>query len=183
MAFLPVIGGLFGGGSSFLGTALSAGSAIVGGLSAAAASRYQAAVADTNAKIATENAKRAEVAAQKEAFQQDELTLAFLGEQQAIQSASGLSGRSQLLTRKRAAQLGRQDTLNIRDAGRFETQNYLQQAEGERASAGMHRSAASNSLLQGFMGGVSSFIDGRTTTRTVNRIQPRDPWRGLRSVR
>lgn len=189
MAFVPALlgslGSAIGGAAGSVGTLLGAGSSILGGISGMQASRYQAAVADANAKVAEANAQRATQQSQAAAQQQDDATAALLGEQMAAQSASGLSlgGRSQIMTRKRAKQLGRQDTLNIREQGDYEVQGFRQESANQTASAGMARASGMSSLIGGFLGGASSLIGGATTVKSPNRITGRrDPWNGYRSA-
>lgn len=160
-------------------TVVSAGGAIAGGIAQANAANYQAHVADINKQIALENANRAILRSQEEARQQDEQTRALLGAQEAEQSASGLKlgGRSFALTRKAAAELGRQDTLNVRQAGELESYKFKTDVVNAQASSDLYHMQASNALLQGFLDAGSSIIGGARssglfTTRTAKASYP-----------
>lgn len=176
MAFIPAaigaigsaisgaVGSIFSGG---LGSVLGAAGSIVSGVAGMAAANYQAKVARMNAEISRDNAQRSIQEAQLRQIEQDNQTRALMGEQLAAQSASGLSlgGRSQMLTRKSAAQLGRKDALNVRYQGEVESTNYENQARGHEASAQMYKSQGINSLIGGFFDAGSSIIGGAKPSR------------------
>ena len=119
MAFLAAIPAALGSLSGGLGTILSVGGAIVGAAGQAAAARQQARIADANAKIAFENAQRATSASQEQVQDADREMAAFIGQQEAQQSASGLSvnSRSSVLTRRSAQRVGRIDSSRITEQG------------------------------------------------------------------
>lgn len=176
-------GGLASLASGGLGTALSAGSAILGTVSAIGASNYQAQVAQNNAKLAEQNAALASDQTQQEQVESDRQTAALIGEQEAIQGASGLRGASQIRTRRSANRLGRQDALNIREAGSRQIQSFLQDAENFRGEARSAKANARASLVSGFFDVGSSLIGGASTTRARSRITgERDPWVTRRGV-
>lgn len=187
LAALPVIGSLIGGAGaatagaaatgaaaaagigSGLTTALTIGSTalgVVGSLASASAQQsaanYQARIGMMNAQIAEDNARRATDRSQYEAMEQDTLTMAQLGEQVAAQSASGLSlgGRSQMLTRKSAIELGRKDALKVREAGQREAENFRIQAANETANASANKAKGSNAMLAGYLNAGTSLISG-----------------------
>jgi hypothetical protein len=186
MSFLAPILPILGGGSllSTVGTVAAIGGTILSGVSAYGAARHQQKVGEMNAKVAEENATRTRERAALEAQEQDTQTLALLGAQEAAQSASGLSlgGRSQILTRKAARELGRKDALNIRQAGEIEAYNYQVDAANQRSSAQFAGSQGTGSLLGSFLGAGQSLIGGARSTRMSNRF---DPWvtRGGTSLR
>ena len=155
LPFLPTIATVVGTGVAVVG-------AIQAGNAAAEAHRYQAMVADRQREVMLTNAERALQRSQAEAQQQDQTTRALLGEQLAAQSASGLKigGRSQMLTRKSARELGRLDALNIRNAGQIEAYNYKVAAEDSSNAALFERSSASNSQLSGWLNAGSALIGG-----------------------
>src|SRR5688500_9818971 len=130
MAFLAAIpaavGSLFSGGGLSIGSALGVAGSVISGIAAYQAGSCQNKVTKQNEQNAEDNAKRATESSQVEAQQHDALTAAAIGEQEAIQGASGLSltGRSQILTRKAAARLGRLDTLNVIQGGQVEAYGY-----------------------------------------------------------
>lgn len=150
----------------------SAGAAILGGIQAYQMGRYQQQLAEQNAQIAEDNARRAIQRAQVEQYDQDMVTLAFLGEQEAIQAASGLGGRSQFLVRKASAELGRRDALNVRQAGEIEAYNYLTQAVSQRAEGEMAAQSGRYGLLSGFVRAVPSLVGQSRAVRSPRRFDP-----------
>lgn len=191
MAFLAPIAGAVGGGglsgaASLIGTLFS----VAGGLMEASAARkaadYQAKVAENNAKIATENANRASQTAQEQQIQSDNEIAAFIGQQEAVQSASGLSttGRSQLLTRKSAARLGRQDAANIIARGNQETRNFHQQSADFLNEANQARASGRAAATRGVLGAASGLVslvgNASPTKNAMYKRYGRDPWAGMR---
>lgn len=165
MAFLAAAAPLIGTIGTLIGGGLSAYGMIQSGNAQAQAASYQAQVADHNAKIADDNARRAIERSQIAQQNQDQLTRAQLGTQEALQGASGLSmgGGSQILTRKSAAQLGRLDALNVRQEGEIERYNFQTQAENQRSEAGLSRMRGENAKTAGYLGAFSSLIGTATT--------------------
>lgn len=147
---------------TIIGTAVSGATALFQGIQGMNQARYQAKVAEMNQEIAQENARRAQDRAQLEAQEQDVLSLAMLGEQEAVMGASGLSGRSFQLVRKAGRELARRDALNIRHAGELEAHGFNTQAMNFEAEAGAQRSQATASLVGGVLGAGSSLIGGAT---------------------
>lgn len=149
---------------SLIGTGLSAYSAIKGGQDDAAAANYQAEIAKRNAAIARDNASRAEVTGQVEQLNQDRSAADLEGQQFAAQSASGLSvfGKSQILTRRSAEVLARQDALNIRQGADITAHNYLQQADDQDSAAAFAKTTANSAMISGFINAGSSLIGGLT---------------------
>lgn len=190
MAFLAPIGAAIGGAFSQIGigTALSAGASVLGTISAVGASNYQAKVAANNAMIAEQNAEQASDRSQNEQLEADRETAALIGQQEAIQGASGLTGASQLRTRRSAQRLGRQDAENIRLGGDREIQNFRQQAENFRAEGRAAKTQGRGAILGGIFDVGSSLIGGAKGSRNANRITSGgayDPWtlRNGRSLR
>lgn len=159
-------------GLAAVGIALTAGAAVLGGIQQYNMAKFQEELANRNAQIAQDNAARAIQRSQVEQQDQDMITLAFLGEQEAIQAASGLGGRSQALARKSAAELGRRDALNVRQAGEIEAYNFQTQAMNFQAEASQARSAAGFGLLSGFMGAAQSLVGRSTSVRDPGRFSP-----------
>lgn len=172
-----------------LGTAFSVAGSLVSGFSAMSAANYQAKVAAMNAQIAEDNAKRAVTRSAVEAQDQDALTRAMLGEQEAIQSASGVSlaSRSSVLTRKAAAELGRRDALNVRQAGELEAYGYRTDAMNMRAQGALAKMEGRNALLGSFLGAGASLVGGANGVASPRRYGGTtwDPWttRGGTSLR
>lgn len=160
-----------------IATTLAVGSAVVEGISGFQAGRYRAAVAGANQKTAEENARRAIDRAQVEQQEQDVLTLATLGEQEAVQSASGLSlgSKSFMLTRKRAKNLGRLDALNVRQAGEVEAYNYRTEAMNFAAENQAARSDAAGALVGGLFKAGGSLIGGSARVRDPSRFTAAEP--------
>lgn len=177
MAFLAAIPSAIGSflGNIGLGTALQVGGAVVSGITAVQAGNYQAAVARNNAIVAEENAARASEAAQRNQQQSDLELAAFVGQQEALQSASGLNsqGRSQVLTRRRTRNIGRQDALNIIEGGQAEVRNFQQQAANFRGEAREARRSGWMNALSAGIGGMQSLVGGSSPTRsgTANRFR------------
>lgn len=144
--------------ASVVGSLASAGGAIMGGVAANNAAKYQQQVADMNAKIARDNATRAIERSQIEQQDQDMMTRAELGTQEALQAASGLSidGGSQMLTRKSAAQLGRRDALNTRYAGEMEKYGYLTQAANQEAEGRLAAAKGKSALIGSYFSAAGS---------------------------
>lgn len=175
MAFLAGIPAALGSllGNMTLGGALQAGGALLGGVSSLAASNYQAQVARQNAEIAEQNAQRASQQSQQEAERADLELAALAGQQEAIQGASGLSGRSQVLTRRSTARLGRLDAQRIRIAGTAESRNYMQQAADYRSEASQARRAGYMGFAQGVIGAGASLAGGAqpSSSATAQRLR------------
>lgn len=170
---------------SGIGTAVSVVGSVLGGVAANQAGQYQAAVAENNAAIAEQNMESASTAAQQQQLQSDNEIAAFIGSQEAQQSASGLSttGRSQLLTRRSAARIGRLDAQNIRRQGEAEARNFAQQAADFRGEAGQAKRAGQFGLVKGILGAGSSLIGAASPTRSPlgnSFRRNNDPWYGLR---
>lgn len=136
----------------------AAGGALVTGVASSNAAKYQNQVAQMNAQIAKDNAARALERSQIEQQDQDMLTRAQLATQEALQGASGLSleGGSQMLTRKSAAQLGRRDALNIRQAGEMEAYGYKTQAANMEAEGRLAQAKGQSALLGSYFSAAGS---------------------------
>jgi len=152
------------------GTGLSAFGAIQSGMANSQAAKYQSQVATVNSMIANDNARRATERSQEAQLEQDTLTMGQLGEQEAAQSATGLGGRSQMLTRKAAITLGRQDALKTIASGEMDAYNFKNQANAFTAEAGAYSAKASNSMLGGFLSAGSSLISGASSINNPNRF-------------
>lgn len=155
MAVSPALLTLISVGVGLAGTAVSTFSQI-------SAANYQAQIAERNKEIMLENAKRAITASQQAQVEQDRKSAFLLGQQEAAQSASGLSlgGRSQMLTRKAARELARMDALNVRQAGEIEAYNFRVMAEDAASKAQFLKNSTGSLLLEGFLGGGATIIGG-----------------------
>lgn len=168
-------------------TVISGTSAVMAGMSQSAAEerraveeQERASIAERNQQIAETNAVRATERAQVQAQDQDMLTLAMIGTQEAQQGASGLTGRTQGRVRSTARRLGRQDALNIRQEGDVQAFNFRVQAENEAASARVaqrrssaHEDRAESSLLSGFLNAGQSLVGGATSIAKRRMGTPR----------
>ena len=179
--------------ASVAGTGVGIMSAQAQGANAASMAAYQAQVsrnaanvADANSKQAAADALRAEVdagrvseAGQRSVLQQDQNARQIIGQQEAQQAASGLTGRSQASARDTLRRLAGQDRENIRagaDADlaganqrvvdlRTEAVDFENRAIGARndatasiASGNFAKSQASANSVAVGLGGVSSLI-------------------------
>jgi hypothetical protein len=150
----------------------------VSGFAALAAGNYQNKVAQMNASIAEDNAKRSIERAQIEQQDQDMITLGMLGEQESVQAASGISlnSKSSIRTRKAARELGRRDALNIRQGGELEAYGYKTEAVNQRAQGQLAKSAGVSNMLGSFLGAAGSLVGGSTSVANPARYT-NDPWR------
>lgn len=183
MGFLAPVLGAFGVGGAAggvgIGTALQVGGSLLGIASAVGAANYQAQVAKNNAQIAEQNAQLSSTQAQEQQQQNDQQVAALVGEQEAIQGASGLTGASQLRTRRSTQRLGRIDSFNIRAQGDQNIRNARQQAENFRGEAAVAKSNGLASIFSGGLDIASSLVGGSVSTRGANRISGNntyDPW-------
>jgi hypothetical protein len=156
----------------------------IGGSLISAGAQFQAAkdaeaAAKENAKRMEENAQRALDRAQDEIRDQDMQTAEILGQQIAVQSASGLrlDGRSFILTRRAARELGRRDAAHVREAAELEAFAYRTQSAGALDQARTARNTATSSLLAGFVNVGTSLVSGAQNyiKPQVNRGQITSP--------
>lgn len=184
MSFIPAAIAAVGKAVSSigLGTTASVAGTGIGALTAYQQGRYQSAIAEANQKVANQNAGIALERSSQEAQDQDALTLAAIGEQLAVQSASGLStsSRSSMMTRKSTRQLGRKDSLNVAHAGRLQANQYLTQGQNFGMQAEAANLQAQGSLLEGMMT-AGSLIGDASSVRNKNRFNPR-PYSAPRSL-
>ena len=198
MAFIPALAAGIGSAFGGAGGLLSAAGTIVSGISALAAGNYQKQVADMNARIAKDNAARALERGQIVQQETDNRTKAFLGQQEAVQSASGISltSRSAIATRRTARELGRLDALNVRQAADVESYNYQVDAVNQKAQGQMAQQAGVGTLIGSFFKAGGSLVGGSSSTSnpqaitgggtytplTQRKSSSSDPWAGMRTV-
>lgn len=168
-------------GLSGISAAIGAAGSLVSGFAALSAGNYQNKVAQMNAKIAEDNAQRAMARSQVEGQDQDALTSAMLGEQEAIQASSGVSltSKSSMLTRRAARVLGRRDTLNVRQAGELEAYGYKTDAVNQRAQGQLAKMSGQSNMLGGFLGATGSLVGSAQSVRSPSRYTStvaNDPW-------
>lgn len=167
------------------GIGLNVFGALQQGQSQKAAYDYQAQVAKRNAEVNELNARTALDRGRQAQLQVEEQNRALYGAQVAAQSASGLriGGRSQILTRKSARELGRRDALNAQYAGEVEAYNYRVAASDAASSAQFLTASGQSSQLASFLnagraviGGLSSSafaVPGTPNLSVGDRYQPR----------
>lgn len=150
------------------------------GIMAIAQGNYAKAVADMNAQIAETNAKRETERANIEAQESDMQTLGLLGQQEAAQSASGisLSSRSQVLTRRAARELGRLDALRIVNQGQQNAYNFRVDAANMRAQGAADRASGIASGIGSFLSAGGSLLGSSKSVANAGRYTSAnyDPW-------
>jgi len=158
MAFaapLLALGGTAGaaGGGLSLGTILSGIGGIVGTIGQISAGNARARMAEENARRADVSAQRTSDQYQEEQRQKDADQAAMLGELEAGQASSGLSTLSGSFgaVRSRARQLGRVDAQTLRERGAVDIVNIQNQAADFRSEA----KDAKRGNLFAFLGGAT----------------------------
>lgn len=147
-----------------LSTALSVGSAVVGTIGAINQANFQSQVANNNAAIAEDNARRAVFESQVEAQETDFAARDELGQLLAQQGASGLSlgSGSFALRRKGQEELAAKDRGFIRNQGEVQATRFRQQANDQRAEAAQAKAAGRNALISGAFEVGTSLVSGAT---------------------
>jgi hypothetical protein len=135
---------------------------LIGAASEAESARQAREVAERNKVIAEENAQRVLIAAQDEQYDSDMEAANLIGEQEAIQAASGLNlnSGSFINTRAAARELARIDALNIHEAAKIRAMAYRTEGDAYAADAVAAQRAEGNALLTGFLGAGTSLISG-----------------------
>ncbi len=171
MAFVAALAPIL----SVVGSLAGAAGTIVSGIAAKNAADYQNQVAQMNAQIARQNADRAIERSQIEQQDNDMLVRSQIGTQEALQGASGVSitGGSQMLTRKAAAQLGRRDSLNIRQAGEIEAYNYKTQAVNQEAEGRLAKAKGQSALMGSYLSAGGSLLSSASTVLNPERFGAR----------
>lgn len=188
MAALPALFSAAAGSMGGIGTALSVGGSLLGGVQAMAQGNYAADVANQNAKIADENAQKAAEASQKNALESDMQTAGMMGEQLAAQSASGISvgSRTSVSVRKAASNIGRARAAEIRNRGRDEVIAYNQQSADFKGEAANAKASGKWGMVGGILGAAQSLAGSSSTGGALaskfrnNSSYGNDPWAGLR---
>lgn len=142
------------------------GLGVAGSLISSASEQEAARRAEENAlrnkEIAKENAIRTLLVSQEEQFDVDMENAQLLGEQEAVQAASGLvlESPSFMQTRRNARELARIDALNVREAGNIRAAAYMNEGDAYAADAAASRLAQGNAATMGFLGAANSIIGG-----------------------
>lgn len=134
----------------------------VGALQTAATQRYQAKVADQNARMEDEAARTAIENTKTEAQAQQRRIAATEGQQQATLAANGIATNfgSAAQVKNDTAMLGREDVQRIYDQGYQQTRNYDINAANDRAQASADRQAATGTLIKGAFDFGSTVLGG-----------------------
>ena len=153
---------------------ISAIGSIASGALGFASAMYQQEVADMNASIAEDNARRAIERGQIAQQEQDDQTRALLGSQEASQGASGLSLNSPTAqrTRSTARMLGRKDALNVRQDAEIQAYNYKVEAANQSAAGKMAMLTGVGNLLTGFVQAGGSLVSNAAPTASYMYNRP-----------
>lgn len=160
MAFLPVAAAVLG-----------AAGTLFSGVSAYQQGRYQSQVAKNNAKIAEQNAARANTAAQIEQQRSDREYGAQEAQALAAQSASGLDvlGRSQFLSRENIHRVRGEAAKDIRLEGDANVRSLLQDAANFRGEASAAKLEGTSKLIGSAFSAGSSLLGSARSTKKVTR--------------
>lgn len=158
MAFLPAIAMA----ASVIGTGLSAVGQLSQGAAQSASANYQAQVARVNQQIQEQNAAYERQKGDVEAQSQDMKNKAQMGALSAAQGASGfdMNSGSSLDTRQSARELGRLDTLTVRNNAERKAHEFDIAAMNQGAQANLYSAQAKTSQMAGYLGAASSLIGG-----------------------
>lgn len=139
---------------------ISAAGALLGGISASNAAKYQAAVARNNSTIAKQNANYAIQAGQVEAERSSLKGAANLANIKAGQAASGIDTHtgSALDVQQSQRLVNRQDTATELNNAQLKSYGYRTQARNFEAQAQLSESAATNDLIGGGLGAAGSLL-------------------------
>lgn len=168
------------GTALLLATVASAGSQLVGGIQAYQQGRYEADVAQTNAKIATDNAARARLDASRAEEAQRREARKVLGRAAAASSQSGAAGSgpgqgSFGALNTQSAKEAELDALNIRYGGEMEAFGNESQAAMFRAERKAALQRATGGLITGVLGAASAGLSGYSDYKGYRRTQTRTP--------
>lgn len=153
---------------------------IIGAVSTVAATVMQMQVANMNADIEEQNAKRRIEYAQLDAQESDFQARAMLGEQIAAQAGSGVAVEtgSTKAVRQVSRRLARLDALNIRQAGELDAYNHRVKAANYKAQGKVDAISGFGSALGQFMSAGSAISNVRPT-RSKNYYPPAPAPRGV----
>jgi hypothetical protein len=145
-----------------IGSVMSAGTSIMGGMQQRDQAKYQAAVARNNAEIANRNAVYAEQVGARREMEEIYKVRDIVGAQRAAQGASGLAvgvGSSADVSGSTAG-LGLLSIGNVRDAGAREAYGYRVQETNFLNEASLLKTQGKNAMTAGFIGAATSLIGG-----------------------
>lgn len=157
---------------AFIGSVIDAVGQVTQAIAQKKAAEVQAQVSDTNAVIADQAAKRAIAVGQVNQQEQDLATKALVGQQFAVQGASGVEVNvgSPVQARMAAKRLGRLDALRIRQNAGLEAKAYRVAAYGYRTDADLLRQTGRSAIAGGVIGAGGSLLTGAARAASGNYI-------------
>lgn len=152
-------------GTAVAGTAISAGSAIYGGMASKSMYDYKSQVATMNKQIADRNAAYAVAAGEVNAQRKGMEVRGRIGETEAKQGASGLdvNSGSAVDIRESEAQLGSFDEMTIRAGAEKESYGFKVQSANYAAEAQLDKTAGKYAEVEGFVKAASSIVGGASS--------------------
>lgn len=147
-----------------------AGGQLLQGFGAMSEANYQSAVMAQNARIADQNASRANAQGAVDAMDQDLRARVEIGSLMSELGASGLSlqGGSALTRRRDLNYMATRDRTRLIEGGRGQAEQYLQQGADLRAQSKATKKAGKWSMLGSVLSAGTSFINGRATVKATN---------------
>ncbi len=144
------------------GLAISAASAVGGGIAQGNAAGYQAQVAKNNAQIAQQNAQVAIAAGETQAQTQSLKGAAQVGQIKATQAAGGIDVNTGSAVKVRAsqAQVNQLDTLTTMRNAAMQAYGYQQQATSDTAQSSLLASEAEQAPIGGAAGAAGNLLSG-----------------------
>lgn len=169
MAFLAAIPAAIGAAASSLGTAgtlgilgagVSALGTIAGGMAQANEAKYQAEVAQNNAKIAAQNSVNATEAGQEQAEQTSLKGAAIAGQVQAAEAANGVDVNSGSNVDVKVSQRAESklDTDTVMNNALLQSYGYRTQQSSYLAQAQADKAEASEAPIGAAIGAFGSFL-------------------------
>jgi hypothetical protein len=147
-----------------IGSVISAGTSIMGGMQQKDQANYQAAVARNNAEIAKRNAVYAEQVGVRREQEEIYKVRDIVGATKAAQGASGLSvgvGSGADVIGSTSG-LGLLSVANVRDVSAREAYGFRVQETNFENEAKAAKVAGKNAMMSGFIGAATSLIGGAT---------------------
>lgn len=150
--------------------AVSIAGTMYGAISASQQSKYEAGVADQNAKLSNEQAKDSIMNNQTEALRLGRQTGALKGQQQAALAANGvdIGDGSALQIAQDTAMLGNEDAAQLYKAGFERTRGYEISAYNYRSSAAASRAAAKSAIVGGVLKSFSTALGAGSQISGMN---------------
>jgi hypothetical protein len=148
------------------GAALSAGSAVFGGVASSNAARYQAQVASNNATIAKQNAAYSASAGSSQIEQAGLKARAQSSNVKASQAASGIGVNSGSAADVQESQreLGALDTATVGSRAAMAVYGYQSQAQSFTAQSQLDKTQASGDLFGGLLKGAGALAGAAPST-------------------